>query len=123
MEEKTMDTQSMIRGLVRAAEMIEQRDAEGQDALFKKEVWDDEVRGALEAARQLGWGNHRIGRLGPVGEEKPKEFEPELAALINRLSLENESGTPDFLLASYLRDCLTTWGKHVRQRDEWYRRQ
>lgn len=33
-------------------------------------------------------------------------FEKELQTLINRHSKENESDTPDFILANYLKDCL-----------------
>jgi hypothetical protein len=48
-------TAEMIRGLVRAAEMIEQRDG--------GTVWDNEVRKALYAARDLGWKNGKAGVL------------------------------------------------------------
>ena len=44
----------------------------------------------------------------------------ELEALINKNSIENESDTPDFLLASYLSECLKTWAKIVKARDDWY---
>lgn len=33
---------------------------------------------------------------------------------------ENESNTPDFLLADYLMRCLQTWEAVTRRRDEWY---
>lgn len=45
----------MVRGLVRAAEMIEQRDG--------GKVWDDEVGKALTEARTRGWGKNRTGTL------------------------------------------------------------
>lgn len=51
------------------------------------------------------------------------EFENELMKLINKHSLENESDTPDFLLATYLRDCLRTFGIVVKARDKWYRKE
>ncbi len=44
-----------IRGIVRAAEMLEQRDG-GQ-------IWDDEARLALENARRRGWGKNQQGYL------------------------------------------------------------
>lgn len=44
----------------------------------------------------------------------------ELEAIINRYSVENESDTPDFLLAIYLSECLKTWAKVVKARDDWY---
>lgn len=49
------NVESMILGLVRAAELKEQ-DEGGQ-------LWDDESRKALEAARSLGWGANRVGSL------------------------------------------------------------
>lgn len=45
----------MLRGLVRAAEIIEQHDG--------GRVWDDEVSRALDAARRRGWGRHQVGSL------------------------------------------------------------
>lgn len=50
------------------------------------------------------------------------EFETELINLINRHSIENESNTPDFLLAEYLVACLCTFVRVVQQREEWYGR-
>jgi len=50
----------------------------------------------------------------------PDAFLIDLQSLINRHSLENESDTPDFLLAAYLQRCLTLFGDVVRMRDTWY---
>lgn len=50
-------------------------------------------------------------------------FEQELESLINRYSKENESDTPDFILAEYLIACLDTWNKSVVSREKWYSRQ
>lgn len=47
-------------------------------------------------------------------------LEKELTALLNQHSRENESNTPDFLLADYLMRCLQTWEAVTRRRDEWY---
>jgi hypothetical protein len=44
----------------------------------------------------------------------------ELEATVNRYSVESESDTPDFLLATYLSECLKTWAKVVKARDDWY---
>jgi len=46
-------------------------------------------------------------------------FEKELAALINKHSIENESNTPDYILAKYLRDCLTAFSTAIIDRTEW----
>ena len=47
-------------------------------------------------------------------------FTKELEQLINRHSLENESDTPDFILADYIRGCLTIYRVAVRARDKWH---
>lgn len=49
-----------------------------------------------------------------------ESFKKELAVLINQHSLENESNTPDFILADYLVKCLETYnhiifGREVKQ--------
>lgn len=47
-------------------------------------------------------------------------FEKELEHLINEHSKENESDTPDFILAEYISDCLKIFGKTTRTRDKWW---
>ena len=47
-------------------------------------------------------------------------FKDSLECLINRHSIENASGTPDYMLAEYLSDCLDIYAKIVKQRDKWY---
>lgn len=47
-------------------------------------------------------------------------FKDELAGLINKYSKENESDTPDFILAMYISDCLDTFSNVVIRRDKWY---
>ena len=44
----------------------------------------------------------------------------ELAQVINRNSLENESDTPDFILAEYLYNCLMTFNQASNARLSWY---
>jgi hypothetical protein len=46
----------------------------------------------------------------------------ELAAVLNRYCAENVSDTPDFILASYLLECLECFDRAVRQREAWYGR-
>ena len=48
------------------------------------------------------------------------DFAKELEHLINRHSVENDSDTPDFILASYMMSCLSAWNTHIQQRDGWY---
>lgn len=40
--------------------------------------------------------------------------------LLNEASAENESNTPDFILAAYLNNCLTAFNTAVNTRDRWY---
>ena len=49
-----------------------------------------------------------------------QEFEDELAALINKYSLENVSSTPDYILARYLNQCLHAYESCKRSNDEWH---
>lgn len=44
----------------------------------------------------------------------------ELTKLLNRHSCENNSNTPDFLLARYLLQSLEVYERAVRARDSWY---
>lgn len=48
------------------------------------------------------------------------EFEKELENLINKHCLENQSDTPDFILAAYLCGCLDAFTQAARQRDHWH---
>ena len=49
-------------------------------------------------------------------------FTQELQGLINRYSKENESDTPDFILAEYLGQCLMAFETATKAREHWYRR-
>lgn len=44
-------------------------------------------------------------------------FKNELEDLLNRHSKENESNTPDFILADYLIGCLENFNKTIRLRE------
>lgn len=50
------------------------------------------------------------------------KFLEELTTLINYHSMENGSGTPDFLLAEYLLCQLNTWNEYTTRREKWYGR-
>ena len=50
-------------------------------------------------------------------------FTEELQHLINKHRKENLSGTPDFILASFLADCLEAFSVGVNDREHWYGRQ
>lgn len=49
-------------------------------------------------------------------------FHKELEQLINRHSKENESNTPDFVLAQYIESCLSAFTTAVQQRETYYDR-
>lgn len=49
-----------------------------------------------------------------------KNFHEDLALLINKYSLENYSNTPDFILASYLEQCLIAFNNASTTREDWY---
>jgi hypothetical protein len=49
-------------------------------------------------------------------------FEVEIKNLINCNSQENNSNTPDFILARYLTACLDNFDKAVNQREQFYGR-
>ena len=44
------------------------------------------------------------------------DFQKELSSLINCHSQENNSNTPDFVLAEYLIDCLKAFNKATNER-------
>ena len=50
-------------------------------------------------------------------------FETELQALLNTHSMENESNTPDFILAEYMLRCLDIFNVIVNSREKWYGRE
>lgn len=47
-------------------------------------------------------------------------FERELEELLNKYCEENNSNTPDFILASFVSRCLDLWNEHTNKRDIWY---
>lgn len=52
--------------------------------------------------------------------EEISAFERELQSLVNRHSKENESNTPDFILAQYMVNCLNAFTLASRAREKWY---
>jgi hypothetical protein len=48
------------------------------------------------------------------------EFRKELEGLINSHSQENESNTPDWILAQYILKSLDAFNQATRQRERWY---
>ena len=59
----------------------------------------------------------------PEEEEIPtSSFEKAVEDVINRHSAENDSNTPDFILAQYLMGCLQAYNTATQQRETWYGR-
>jgi hypothetical protein len=48
------------------------------------------------------------------------EFRVKLTSLINEYSKENESNTPDFILAQFIHQSLIAFNEAVNSRDHWY---
>ena len=46
-------------------------------------------------------------------------LEQEIMLVLNANSAENDSNTPDFILAQYLMGCLAAWNAACKRRDEW----
>jgi len=52
--------------------------------------------------------------------EKDTTFIKDLAGIINKYSMENNSNTPDFILAEMLLGFLTVFENTTRSREEWF---
>lgn len=61
--------------------------------------------------------------MSPVEkEQRLARFRSELQELLNRHSRENESNTPDYMLADYLIECLRALDETINRRASWYGR-
>ena len=49
-----------------------------------------------------------------------KEFRRELVSLINRYSVENNSNTPDFIIAGYIIHCLEAYDMAAMANGMWH---
>lgn len=54
--------------------------------------------------------------------QRYRSFEEELKTLINKASLENDSNTPDFILASFLTNVLIEWNHAINARSHFTNR-
>ncbi len=57
-----------------------------------------------------------------MNQQEKSEFTSRLEGLVNSLSLENGSDTPDWILAEYLCNCLEIWDKIIQKREKFYGR-
>lgn len=51
------------------------------------------------------------------------KFRKQLEKLINEHSLENQSDTPDFILAEFLENCLKSFDYAILQRNSFYKKE
>lgn len=51
------------------------------------------------------------------------DFKKDLTSLLNTYCKENESNSPDFILAEYLLSCLNAFNIASNKKDEWHRLQ
>lgn len=54
---------------------------------------------------------------------KETSFYRELTSLLNRYCKENKSNTPDFILSSYMINCLRTFNHAINEREKFYGRE
>jgi hypothetical protein len=57
-----------------------------------------------------------------AGEVVMRGLRHEIQQAVNRVSAENGSNTPDFILADYLASCLAAFDRAVQARERWYGR-
>lgn len=76
-----------------------------------------------ELERLLNDHNAPAVEITPSGEVVGKGLRHEVERAVNRVSAENGSNTPDFILAEYLVSCLAAFDRAVWARERWYGRQ
>jgi hypothetical protein len=88
--------------------------------LLKAEAANDQI----EIARLEGYLEpyRKAKKEKPVANDiqKRNAVLSDLEALVNKHSLENGSGTPDYILATYLWACIETWNASTKTRDRWW---
>lgn len=108
---------------------------ENTEELNKKVIYkttvDDIISDCLDKIDQ--WGKEPIPCVPDVpivldapikhsDNSKSDDFKTELTNLINRYSIENQSDTPDYMIAEYLIGCLENYNKTLNKREKWYNR-
>ncbi|GAF95651.1 unnamed protein product [marine sediment metagenome] len=61
----------------------------------------------------------KISEQVKMTKEEEKTLSNELSNLLNRYSRENDSNTPDFILANYMMMCLRAGEYLVNMREQW----
>mgnify|MGYP001613225485 CR=1 FL=1 len=57
-----------------------------------------------------------------MNENDHTMLENEIGEALNRACAENDSNTPDFILAQFLMGCLGAWTAALQRRSAWYGR-
>jgi glycerophosphoryl diester phosphodiesterase len=74
---------------------------------------------ALRRKLREEWRREALGG-NESAPRKISSFERELIELLNKYAKRNESGTPDFILAKYLLNCLHAFDTATKARSEWF---
>lgn len=74
----------------------------------------------LSHLRRINLGGQPEQTEGQKIVEDTLTFGEELKTLINKYSRENNSNTPDFILAEFMCNALNTFETYVKARDNWY---
>ena len=59
-------------------------------------------------------------KKGPMDSGRKVELFKKMQEILNQTCSENDSNTPDFILAKYLITCLEAFNEAVVRRDDWY---
>ena len=86
---------------------------------FAQHHWHEPFyAGAAAMAELFARGKQPLKDTLPVDRyDKGHDFRRDVATVINRLSLENDSDTPDYVLSAYLWDCLQSFNDAMVRRE------
>lgn len=106
-----VDSEAIAKNLEECAVYIE--------TVYEPSTELDGVRRCINCGMTAGVGDVLRHRAGCKSQEVARpSFYEELRATINKHSEENESDTPDYILARYLLGCLAEFNAAVQLRDK-----
>jgi len=93
---------------------------------YSKEQWDNAVERWIKSKEDFVSDEHakKSRPLNPPLRRTRIQidtFRKDLTSLLNSISIENLSDTPDFILAHFLTDCLEAFNSAINKRDAWNR--
>lgn len=53
-------------------------------------------------------------------DQKKRELMSELGGVVNRNCIDNDLGTPDYVIAQYLYDCLKAYADAKEENQRWH---